>query len=271
MSDIKHWRTAGGAAHKEKNEPVIVVPFKDIGASVPGLDICAGLMKENDSPKSLQLGESTEEIGYIDTSSLQTDGPATVYTANAIEGTPLEERFRDFYERAAELSEGKVPTEYELEFVNSERTPIAEEALDSTEQYGDKVFGAVHEPPTSDGDKWSRELVEYLEIDIPDGAAPMDLELVEDGEDSFWLNRIDFRINVETGYTEAWREGKMLYEGQFDEALEYVDEQVDEWGYNRENLKRNQKDPFEDPFNVKSAAAVQGMDVDVDESIRQYL
>ena len=268
---MKHWRTAGGAAHKQKDEPVVLLPFKDVGASVPGLDISAGLMQENDSPKSLQLGEATEELGYIDAESLQTDGPTTVYTADIIEGTSIEQRFRDFYGRAAELSDGKVPADYELEFIDSERTPMSENVLDSTEQYGDKVFGAVHEPPTGEGDKWSRELVEYLEVDVPEGSVPMDFEMVEDGEDSFWLNRIDFRINVETGHTEAWREGKMVYEGQFNEALDYVDENVDEWGYNRENLSEDQKNPLEDPFNVKSAAAVEGMSVDVDESIDQYL
>jgi len=268
---MKHWRTAGGAAHKQKDEPVLILPFKDIGASVPGLDISAGLMQENDSPKSLQLGEATEEIGYIDVESLQGNGSTTVYTADIIEGTSIEQRFRDFYERAAGLSDGKIPSDYEIEFADSERTSMDEDVLDSTEQYGDKVFGAVHEPPTSKRDKWSRELIEYLEIDIPEGTAPMDFEMVEDGEDSFWLNRIDFQINVETGYTEVWKEGNVLYEGQFDEALGYVDEKVDEWGYNRENLDQDQKNPFEDPFNVKSAAAVKGMDVEIDASIDQYL
>jgi len=42
MADMKHWRTAGGAAHKQKDEPVVLLPFKDVGASVPGLDISAG-------------------------------------------------------------------------------------------------------------------------------------------------------------------------------------------------------------------------------------
>jgi len=71
MADMKHWRTGGGAAHKQKkDEPVVLLPFKDVGASVPGLDISAGLMQENDSPKSLQLGEATEELGYIDAESL---------------------------------------------------------------------------------------------------------------------------------------------------------------------------------------------------------
>lgn len=271
MSDIKHWRTAGGAAHKEKGESILRLPFKDVGASVPGIDISAGLMQENDSPKSLQLGEAVEELTYADPKTLDTKGPATIYTADIIENTSIEERFRHFYERAAELSDGKIPEDYEIEFVDSERTSLNEDVMDSTEQYGDKVFGAVHEPPADEDDKWSRELTEYLEINVPEGAVPIDLEMVEEGDESFWLNRIDFEINVETGNTKVWREGEILYESKFDEALEYVNDQVDDWGYNLENKDKDQKNPYETPFNVKSAAAVQGMDAEVHESIDKYL
>ncbi len=267
---VRRWRTAGGAAHREKDEPVLTLAFKDIGASEPGLDIAAGLMEADESINLLQIGEAVEEIAYIDPESI--DGEATVYAPDIIEGTPMEDRFTSFYERASELSDGIVPEDYEIEFVDSEMRPLSEEVLDSTEEFGSKVTGAVHQPPVTDEDKWSRELIEYLEVDVPDHAVPLDLEIVEDGEESFYLNRIDFRTNVETGYTEVWREGEVLYSGEFDEALGYVEQEVDDRGYNVENLGEDQKNPFEDPFNVKSGAAITGMEgVEVHESIRQYL
>jgi hypothetical protein len=268
MSEIKHWRVAGGAAQKMKDEPVLILPFKDVGAGVPGLDISAGLMQEGDSPRLIQLGEAAEEIVNVEPETLE-DGELEIYIADVVEDTSVEERVREFYERTAEISD--LPENYNLNFVDSARTGLDEDALDSTEQYGEKEFGAVHEPPVNEEDKWSRELIEYLEVDTPGGTAPLDLERVE-GDDPFYLNRIDFEIDVETGETVVWREGEKQYEGDFEEALDYVENEVDERGYNTENIDEDQKNPYEDPFNVKSGAAVRGLpEIDPDESIAQFL
>lgn len=270
MNNFREWRTAGGAAHKIKDKPELVLPFKDVGASEPGLDICAGIMEADDSINNLLLGEATEEITYIDPESVENDGPTTIYVGDIIENTSVEDRFRDFYDKTSELSDGNIPQEYKIEFIDSNLSSPNKSVLDSTEQYGDKVFGAVHQAPVTEDDKWSRELTEYLELELPEDAVPLDLEIVE-GEDPFWLNRIDVKTNIETSETEVYRAGKLLYEGSFSDALNYVDQEVDDWGYNTENLDENQKNPYTNPFNVKSTAVVKGMDTEIHQNIQQYL
>lgn len=270
MDNIREWRTAGGAAHKVKGKPELILPFKDVGASEPGLDICAGIMEADDSINNLLLGEASEEITYTDPASVENDGPTTIYVGDIIEDTPVEDRFRAFYDKASELSDGNIPEEYEIEFIDSTLSSPDQKVLDSTEQYGDKVFGAVHQAPVTEDDKWSRELTEYLELELPQNAVPLDLEIVE-GDDPFWLNRVDVKTNVETGGTEVYRAGEMLYEGSFGDALNYVNQEVDDWGYNTENLDDGQKNPYTDPFNIKSAAVVEGMDTDTHDDIQRYL
>lgn len=266
--DIRTTRIAGGTALQHLGDPVLTFGFKDNGASEAGLDVCAGLMQANDSIRNLQLGEGVEEIAYVDPSTLDTD-TLTVYVPNIIEGDTVEERVRAFYDRALGLAGDALPDRYDVEFVDATLAIPDEQVLDEKTRYGDWETGVVEQPPVDEDDIWSRELLSYLAVDLPDDAVPVDFEHVEAGADSFYLDRIDFEVNVESGATTVYRGGEELFAGRFDEAMRYMEEDVTDDAYTFD-----EDDDFEygDPFNVKSGAAVQGLpDVTVHASIRDYL
>lgn len=254
-------------ALKQMGEPILTFGFKDKGASEAGLDISAGLMQADDSIRNLQLGEGVEEIGYVDSATLDNE-TLTVYVPDIVQNTEIEERVETFYERALDLAGETLPDAFNITYVNSDIHIPEADAIDEGEVYGDWKTGVVEQAPVSEDDIWSDELFNYLEIDVPEGAVPVDFEHVEAGDDSFYLDRLDFQVNVETGETTVYRGGEELFAGRFDEAMRYMEEDVTEDAYTFD------EDDFAygDPFNVKSAAAVQGIDgVAVHESIRRYL
>lgn len=253
-------RVAGGMQMKKKGEPVLYGPVRDEGApSEPRkLDSSAGLMQEDESIRSLQWGEGMEEVVWIE--------EGTLLLPDIVRDTPVEQRVIDEYNTAATADSNDLSpvTADEVAYIDAEITVPAE--MDVM-RFGEYRTGIVEQPPVTEDDITSMELVNYLELDVPDSASPVDLEHMPGDDGINHFDRPVYELNVETAETAIYQGGQKLYDGDLEGALAYIeDEDGLDW------------DPLPDtPATVKVQGAIQYGPAeeddrwDVHEQVEEYL
>lgn len=237
------WRIGGGMQLKNQDDSVIYGPWRDPNAprEPKKVDSAAGLMEWDDSIRNLQLGEGAEEVIWVD------DGKLLL--PDLLEGSPVEERVLNEYREVAEAGT-VVPEGLEVEYVDSSiSVPETEEIW----EFGGYRTGVTEEVTKEDK---SYELLNFLEIDVPDSAVPYDLEHWEEGEGLVHPDRPVYEIDVETGEAVLYTSGEKVYDGDVSGMLSYLEE---EWG---EKIERPAS-------TVKVQAALRGGGWDRDEELDQ--
>lgn len=270
MSDKqKHTKTrlGGGLQLKKQGEPVILGPFRDPHAPrMPKTaDISAGVMGEIDkySPVIMQKREGTQEIVFT--------GENTLYLPNIIEQkinnieATNTEQVTEFinteindivlqdtlehYHQASQLSEHLQPLQnLEIQYLNSN----IEVPGGNTKQYGD--YETLH-TFEEQGEMRSEELINHLEIEIPENATPVDLEYIED---DFALDRPVYEFNLKTGEAQLYESGQQIYNGDIEGAIKHLEEK---WG---EEINK--------PYStVKVQSSIQGTQTKLHEQAQKFL
>lgn len=279
MSKVRAYRVAGGAIPKEMDAPVITLAFKDRHApGGGGIDGPFGLMQAGGTPWDSQIGEYGEEIWEVEPDSLDSE-TLHAEAADIIQGTPVEQRIRDFYAAAREAqteTDGvtPVPPELGIEFVDSRFTVPTADALarhngriiemgyNRGTGDGEWQTGVIEQPPLSDDDIWSEERIGYVETAGSEETVPYDMEFLEEFDE--YLNRIDLRLNVATMDTRAYRPehtmetGDPIFDGDFPEFMEFVRSNVADDPYRFEENDDGAA-VYETPFNRKTDTAVRGI------------
>lgn len=241
MSD--EWRIGGGMQLKQQNNSVIYGPWRDPGAprEPKKVDSAAGLMEWDDSIRNLQLGEGSEEVVWVD------DGKLLL--PDLLENSPVEERVVNEYREVAE-ADTVVPEGLDVEYVDSSiSVPETEEVW----EFGGYRTGVTEEVSEEDS---SYELLNFLEMDVPESAVPYDLEHWEEGSEVVHPDRPVYEIDVETGEAAVYTSGEQVYSGDVTGMVSYLEE---EWG---EEIERPAS-------TVKVQAALQGGDWNRHEEVDQ--
>lgn len=228
---------------KAKDKSRIWGSWRDPGAprEPKKTDSGAGLMEWDDSIRNLQLGEGAEEVIWVDGDSL--------LLPDLLEDSPVEDRVLDEYREVAE-AETSVPEGLEVEYVDSSvEVPETEEIW----SFGGYRTGVTEERSEQDN---SYELLNYLEMDIPESAVPYDLEHWEEDGEIVHPDRPVYEFDIETGEASLYESGEEVYSGDVEGMISYLEEKWDE--------------EIERPAStVKVQSALRGSDWDVDEGVEK--
>lgn len=232
---------------KNSGRPVIWGSWRDPGAprEPKTADSGAGLMEWDDSIRNLQLGEGAEEVVWINGDQL--------LLPEDVRGTPVEERVLAEYREVASDDSTPVPANPDIAYVNSDITTPENITIWN---FGGYRTGVAVEGEGSDDQSY--ELVNFLEMDLPENAAPYDMEHWFEGEDLIHPDRPVYEINVESGDTVLYESGEPIYEGDLEGAVQHLEDKWDE------DLPRPAS-------TVKVQAAIEGAGHDIDEQVAQYL
>lgn len=252
-------RMAGGLQMKAQDAPVLYGPVRDAGApSDPMmLDSSAGLMQADDSPRSLQWGEGMEEVVWYDGDQLFL--PAVVATE------PEQGRIITEFNAAAQADGNDLePVDAtDVAFYPAEIT--VPQGLDVL-RFKDYRTGYTEQPPLDDDDIHSIELLNYLEVDVPDAAEPVDLEHMPDDDGGvIHFDRPVYAVNVATGDVTMYRGGDAVYSGDVAGMIDYFED-----GFGWDDVPTTPATvKFQDAVRYGPAEGEQPWDVD--EQVAQYL
>lgn len=228
---------------KAKGESRIWGSWRDPGAprEPKKADSGAGLMEWDDSIRNLQLGEGSEEVIWVD------DGKLLL--PDLLEDSPVRERVLEEYREVAE-ADTAVPEGLEVEYVDSSiEVPETEEVWD----FGGYKTGVTEERSEQDN---SYELLNYLEMNLPETAVPYDLEHWEEDGEIVHPDRPVYEFDVETGEASLYESGEEVYSGDVEGMISYLEE---EWN---EEIERPGS-------TVKVQAAITGGEWNLDEDVEK--
>lgn len=267
-SDIR----VGGGLQLKTDDSTIAGSYRDAGGSAPlRMDEGAGVMEADETIHDLQLGEGAEEVVY----GIETDDGYELVLPDVIEDTKIEQRVLDTYNAALNDDSSPLPGEVSGDDVRYMDSQITVPPESSTVTFGEYETGFTMEGDGDAGrDDISMELVNYLEVDPPEDAVPVDLENFPAGDDHIHLDRIVYEVDLETAEARLYRSGTEIFEGDVDGMVSFmgsIEDHVDEEtaaGY--AELPDDEPEP-EVPATVKVQESIAGSGLDLHEQVRDNL
>lgn len=267
-SDIR----VGGGLQLKPSETSIAGSYRDAGGSAPlQMDEGAGVMEADETIHDLQLGEGAEEVVYGN----ETEDGYDLVLPDVIEGTDIEQRVLDTYNAALNDEGSPLPGEVSEDDVRYMDSRIAVPPESSTVTFGEYETGFTMEGDGDAGrDDVSMELVNYLEIDPPEDATPVDLENFPAGDDHIHLDRIVYEVDLKTADAALYRSGEQIFEGDVDGMVSFmgsIEDHVDEdtaAGY--VDLPEDEEEPAV-PATVKVQESIAGSGLDLHEQVTDHL